>query len=67
MTLSITSELPTGTEAVLRLTGKIGVDHVVEVGGAGTLPKSLSAVRTGGDISVIGVLRAEAVWIRSGS
>ncbi|MGB7791471.1 MAG: zinc-binding dehydrogenase, partial [Terrimicrobiaceae bacterium] len=32
------------------------VDHVVEVGGAGTLPKSLSAVRLGGAISVIGVL-----------
>ena len=33
-----------------------GVDHVVEVGGAGTLPQSLTAVRTGGRISVIGVL-----------
>jgi NADPH:quinone reductase-like Zn-dependent oxidoreductase len=41
---------------VFRLTDKIGVDHVVEVGGAGTLPKSLNAVRTAGDISVIGVL-----------
>ena len=47
---------PDWDEEVLRLTGKIGVDHVVEVGGAGTLPKSLSAVRTGGGISVIGVL-----------
>jgi NADPH:quinone reductase-like Zn-dependent oxidoreductase len=33
-----------------------GVDHVVEVGGAGTLPRSLKAVRTGGVISLIGVL-----------
>lgn len=33
-----------------------GVDHVVEVGGAGTLPQSLTAVRTGGRISLIGVL-----------
>jgi NADPH:quinone reductase-like Zn-dependent oxidoreductase len=33
-----------------------GVDHVVEVGGTGTLGQSLSAVRTGGRISLIGVL-----------
>jgi NADPH:quinone reductase-like Zn-dependent oxidoreductase len=33
-----------------------GVDHVVEVGGAGTLPQSLRAVRMGGRISLIGVL-----------
>ena len=38
------------------LTGGVGVDHVVEVGGAGTLPKSLRAVRMGGRISMIGVL-----------
>ncbi len=40
---------------VRELTGH-GVDHVVEVGGAGTLPQSLDAVRTGGRISLIGVL-----------
>jgi NADPH:quinone reductase-like Zn-dependent oxidoreductase len=34
-----------------------GVDHVVEVGGAGTIEQSLAAVRIGGTISVIGVLR----------
>lgn len=33
-----------------------GVDHVVEVGGAGTMEQSLAAVRPGGTISVIGVL-----------
>jgi NADPH:quinone reductase-like Zn-dependent oxidoreductase len=33
-----------------------GVDLVVEVGGAGTLPRSLRAVRMGGSISLIGVL-----------
>ena len=33
-----------------------GVDHVVEVGGAGTLPESIHAVRVGGRISLIGVL-----------
>jgi NADPH:quinone reductase-like Zn-dependent oxidoreductase len=39
-----------------RLTGDEGVDHVIEVGGSNTLPKSLKAVRTHGAISVIGVL-----------
>lgn len=43
-------------KAVLELTGKRGVDHVVEVGGAGTLPKSINAVKMGGHIAVIGVL-----------
>ncbi len=38
------------------LTGGKGVDHIVEVGGAGTLPKSLRAVRLGGTITLIGVL-----------
>ncbi|HKI35662.1 MAG TPA: NAD(P)-dependent alcohol dehydrogenase [Gemmataceae bacterium] len=37
------------------LTGA-GVDHVVEVGGAGTMPESMRAVRMGGRISLIGVL-----------
>jgi NADPH:quinone reductase-like Zn-dependent oxidoreductase len=47
---------PDWDKEVFRLTGRVGVDHVVEVGGAGTLPKSLNAVRMGGSISVIGVL-----------
>ena len=38
------------------LTGGKGVDFVVEVGGAGTLPTSLKAVRVGGFIASIGVL-----------
>jgi NADPH:quinone reductase-like Zn-dependent oxidoreductase len=42
--------------AVRDLTRKVGVDQVVEVGGAGTLGKSLRAVRMGGKISLIGVL-----------
>ena len=41
---------------VRELTGGAGVDHVVELGGAGTLGRSLKAVRTGGRISLIGVL-----------
>lgn len=42
--------------AVLELTGKRGVDHVVEVGGSGTLAKSLAAVRLGGHVAMIGAL-----------
>src|SRR5262249_56272947 len=36
--------------------GGRGVDHVVELGGAGTLGRSLKAVRVAGRISLIGVL-----------
>ena len=36
--------------------GGRGVDHVIEVGGPGTLAQSITAVRTGGHISLIGVL-----------
>ncbi|WP_309493886.1 zinc-binding dehydrogenase [Neorhizobium sp. BETTINA12A] len=38
------------------LTGGLGVDHVVEIGGPGTLPQSIAAVRVGGHIALIGVL-----------
>lgn len=43
-------------KAVLELTGKRGVDHVVEVGGSGTLARSLNAARLGGHIAMIGAL-----------
>jgi NADPH:quinone reductase and related Zn-dependent oxidoreductases len=42
--------------AVLDLTERRGADHVVEVGGAGTIQRSLNAVRMGGHVAVIGVL-----------
>ncbi len=35
---------------------KDGVDHIIEVGGAGTLDRSLNTVRLGGHISAIGLL-----------
>ena len=41
---------------VLDQTGGEGVDLVVEVGGVGTLPRSLRAVRMGGTVAQIGVL-----------
>lgn len=41
---------------VHELTGGRGVDHVIEVGGPGTLAQSMEAVRVGGHISLIGIL-----------
>ncbi len=47
---------PQWDKRVRELSGGRGVDHVVEVGGAGTLARSLNAVRQGGRVSLIGVL-----------
>lgn len=46
--------------AVLELAGREGVDHVVEVGGAGTLAKSINAARIGGHVAMIGALTGAA-------
>lgn len=45
-------------------TGGRGVDHVVEVGGAGTLEQSLAATRFGGHIALVGVLAGAALPLR---
>jgi len=45
---------------VVEKTGGEGVDTVVEVGGVGTLPRSLRAVKMGGTIAQIGVLSGPA-------
>src|SRR5512139_1351284 len=51
-------EIPAwGTEAAQLAGG--GVDHVVEVGGAGTLAQSIAAVGFNGEIALIGVLTRE--------
>jgi NADPH:quinone reductase-like Zn-dependent oxidoreductase len=47
---------PDWDKPVRQLTGGVGVDHVVEVGGAGTLPLTSKSVRRGGHIALIGVL-----------
>ncbi|MEU6040979.1 NAD(P)-dependent alcohol dehydrogenase [Actinomadura sp. NPDC047616] len=49
------TRVPQWGKAVFDMTDG-GVDHVVEVGGAGTLPQSVRAARTGGRVSLIGVL-----------
>lgn len=41
---------------VLSLTDGIGADHAVEVGGPGTLNRTLAALRFGGSMSLMGVL-----------
>ncbi|MDR5860843.1 NAD(P)-dependent alcohol dehydrogenase [Halomonas eurihalina] len=48
--------LPEWGAKVKELTAGRGVDHIVEVGGPGTLAQSIEAVRIGGHISLIGVL-----------
>jgi NADPH:quinone reductase-like Zn-dependent oxidoreductase len=71
---------PEWDQAVVEASGG-GVDHVVEVGGPGTLARSLRAIRIGGKITLIGVLsgaaeinpmlifarRANLQWISVGS
>lgn len=47
---------PEWGKKVLELTGGVGVDQVVEVGGAGTLVQSMEATRVGGMIGLIGIL-----------
>lgn len=47
---------PDWGRAARTLSGGRGVDHIVELGGAGTLTQSIRAIRPGGTISMIGVL-----------
>lgn len=49
-------QVPTWGTKVLELTGGVGVDTVVEIGGAGTLDQSMLATRVGGHVALIGVL-----------
>lgn len=48
-------------KSVRELTAGEGVDHVVEVGGGGTLAKSIAAARRGGHIHLIGILSGGTV------
>jgi NADPH:quinone reductase-like Zn-dependent oxidoreductase len=47
---------PDWAKEARKLSSGLGVDHVVEVGGADTLPQSFMAARIGGHIAVIGLL-----------
>src|SRR3546814_4924398 len=52
---------PDWEKAVLEMTEGRGVDLTVEVGGAGTLEKSIAATRIAGTIGFIGVLAGGTV------
>jgi NADPH:quinone reductase-like Zn-dependent oxidoreductase len=52
---------PEWDKAVMELTG--GVDHVVEIGGPGTLARSLGSLRVGGKVTMIGSAFAGAADI----
>jgi NADPH:quinone reductase-like Zn-dependent oxidoreductase len=49
-------QTPDWDSEVLRLTGGRGVDRIVEVGGAGSLPQSFNACSIGAEIALVGML-----------
>ncbi len=51
---------PEWGKTVRELTDGHGADHIIEVGGPGTLPQSINAVSIGGHIALIGVLTGVA-------
>ena len=51
-----TGARPDWEKAVFEFTNKVGVDHIVEVGGVGSLERSIKAVAHAGHIALIGVL-----------
>ncbi|KAF8983297.1 hypothetical protein BDQ17DRAFT_1393957 [Cyathus striatus] len=57
---------PDWDEEVKKITNGRGVDFVVEVGGEGTMPRSINAVRVGGSVAIIGFVRRtkEAIILR---
>ncbi|WP_248924440.1 zinc-dependent alcohol dehydrogenase family protein [Paenibacillus hamazuiensis] len=54
-------QTPDWDEAVLEFTDGRGADHVVELGGAATLNRSVAAVRPEGQVSLIGLLSGMSV------
>ncbi|KAF9465609.1 hypothetical protein BDZ94DRAFT_326875 [Collybia nuda] len=48
------NKTPNWDEEVLKITNGVGVDHVIEVGGYGTLAKSMNSVRYAGYLHLIG-------------
>ena len=53
-------QMPDWGKRVRELTGGVGVDRVIETGGAGTIEQSLRAVAAGGVVALIGFLSGEA-------
>ncbi|MWC28850.1 zinc-dependent alcohol dehydrogenase family protein [Paenibacillus sp. MMS18-CY102] len=48
-------------QAVLDYTDGRGADHIVDLGGSATLNRSLSALKVGGQISIVGLLSGSSV------
>jgi NADPH:quinone reductase-like Zn-dependent oxidoreductase len=57
---------PDWDKAAMEFTGGVGVDHVIEVGGAATLSRSFHAIRVGGKITLIGGLSGGATELNPG-
>ena len=60
------TERPDWDQAVLEATNGVGVDLVLEVGGAGTLAASMACTRFGGHIALIGILSGVAGEVNPG-
>ncbi len=56
---------PEWQDEVLRLTNGRGVDHVVEVGGGGTIERSVASTAVGGQIHMVGALSTGTLSPRS--
>ncbi|OQE31646.1 hypothetical protein PENSTE_c001G06173 [Penicillium steckii] len=50
------TKTPDWAAEAVKLTGGKGVDHILEIGGVGTIEKSLAAITQGGVIGIIGYL-----------
>ncbi|KAG6843550.1 hypothetical protein H0H87_003323 [Tephrocybe sp. NHM501043] len=51
---------PEWEKEVLKFTNGEGVDHVIEVGGQGTLPRSITSTKPGGQVHLIGFVSQES-------
>lgn len=58
---------PDWEKTVIEMTGGRGADIVVEVGGSGTLDKSIAAVKLGGNVALIGVLTGAGGQMNTGA
>ena len=58
--------VPNWSEQVLKLTDGKGVEHVLEMGGPGTLNQSIQSTKIGGHIALIGVLTGQSGPISTG-
>jgi NADPH:quinone reductase-like Zn-dependent oxidoreductase len=57
------STTPDWDKRAKEITGGMGVDHIIEVGGAGTFPRSLRSIKIGGHIGLIGNLAGNATEV----